>query len=397
MDPLTAFVVSVLGAVAVQALRGRHQIEDFYPKSAKGELEHYLGWMPMRGRGVSWWVEEGRAVWISARYVRPMSGNIFYEDKLGAVARAVRSRTTADPIEFYASYGQISVIGPETVAESISYRDDTPGDPYTTGDRDLDAWLCRKYEKESSLEEDEEMEPRLAEAVARGDGDLGKWAATTRDGNHRTFGAILGGEDRVAVRLYDNDEQDMREAVKRARAGRPPEWHDAQMLDLLRKCVADTGRLPDWLDLAGAVRVGAVHPDVGRIVEVQVHGNDPALLDVRVEWADSAADTLFLADRRMWAGRDPGRGSLVLSGGDHVVPVSEKLLPQLPRWKPSLEEARGKTYVVVEGLGRVLEVMDGGRGPLRPIKKGLDTDLFPDDGGEGFRSLHRRALERAGQ
>jgi len=62
---------------------------------------------------------------------------------------------------------------------------------------------------------------------------------------------------------------------------------------------------------------------------------------------------------------------------------------------PSIERSRGKVYVVVEGLGRVLEVLDGGSG-LKPIRKSLDTDLFPDDGGDGFRYLHRKALVKEG-
>jgi|GEM_PF-4160573 len=264
MDPLTTFVISVLGAVAAQALRNPGRVDDFYPKSARGELEHYHGWMAMQGRGVRWWVEEGKAVWIDARYVRPMPGNIFYPDKLGAVARAVRTRTDDHPIEFYASYGQISVIRPDDVAESIAYRDDSLADPYTTADRRLDEWLVRKYERESSAEEDEEMEPVLEAAVAAGSGDLGKWGATTRDGNHRTFGAIMGGESRVAIRLYDNDEQDMREAVRRIVAGKLPQWSDDRMLAILRKCVADTKLLPHWLEPADAHLVRIPVPVRGR-------------------------------------------------------------------------------------------------------------------------------------
>lgn len=227
MDPLTVFVASLFGSIVADALRTRRSLEDFYPKSARRELEPHLGWISVRDRGVSWFVEPGSAVWIESRYLRPMPGNIFDEHKLGAVAKAVReARRTGNPVPMYAGYGQVHRLTADWIAESLAYRDDNAGDPFTTGDRDLDDWLVRYYQSGhgdrrtgGDLEEDSEMKERLAEAEARGQGDLRKWTATVRDGNHRTFGAVLGGEERVAVRLYDNDEQDLREYSRRAFLG----------------------------------------------------------------------------------------------------------------------------------------------------------------------------------
>jgi hypothetical protein len=41
--------------------------------------------------------------------------------------------------------------------------------------------------------------------------DIGKLLYTIRDGNHRTFGALIGGETRVWINLYDNTFQYVKE------------------------------------------------------------------------------------------------------------------------------------------------------------------------------------------
>lgn len=331
MDPLTVFMASLFGSMIAQALRSRAELRDYYPKSAAGELQPYRGWTEMVGGGVRWQVEPGSAVWIDSRYLRPISGNIFDEHKLGAVGKAVKQarRKELPTIAMMAGYGQVHRLDPEWIAESQAYRDDNIGDPFTTGDRQLDEWLVRRYNQENDDEEEnQEMEELLAEAVASSQGDLGKWTATVRDGNHRTFGAVLGGEERVAVRLYDNDEQELRELCKKGFGDR----RSLERRDLLRKAISDTGKLPHWLDEETAERL------------------------------------------QLLPGMETGPRKL------------------LPAWIPHLEEKSGKVYVTVEGLGRILEVLDRGRGPLKPINKGLDHNLFPDDGGQTFRSLHSKAL-----
>lgn len=249
MDPLTAFLVSLFGSMVADALQTRRTLRDFYPKSASRDLEKYLGWISMNGEGVEWFVEPGSAVWIESRYVRPISGNIFDEHKLGAVAKAVRQAARRrERVPMYAGYGQVHRLTPEWISESLAYRDDDSGEPFTTGDRALDDWLVRRYNRENDDEdENREMEERLAEAVQEQSGDLGKWTATVRDGNHRTFGAILGGEERVAIRLYDNDEQALRELAKRGFQGpRNGPWIEEQKA-LLEKMICDTGKKPRWL------------------------------------------------------------------------------------------------------------------------------------------------------
>lgn len=332
MDPLTVFMASLFGSMIAQALRSRAELRDYYPKSAAGELRPYQGWTEMVGGGVRWQVEPGSAVWIESRYLRPISGNIFDEHKLGAVGKSVKQsrRKELPTIAMMAGYGQVHRLDPEWIAESQAYRDDNIGDPFTTGDRQLDEWLVRRYNQENDDEEEnQEMEELLAEAVASSQGDLGKWTATVRDGNHRTFGAVLGGEERVAVRLYDNDEQELRELCKKGFGDR----RSLERRDLLRKAISDTGMIPHWLD-------------------------------------EETAERLQL-----------------LPGTEET--DSKKLLPVLI---PHLEENGGKVYVTVDGLGRVLEVLNQGRGPLKPINNGLDHNLFPDDGGQAFRLLHSKAV-----
>lgn len=336
MDPLTVFVASIVGAMIEEALRTRRGFAEYYPQSAAGTFERGYGWMKLTGRNVQWYVEPGQAVWIEARYLRPISGNIFDPDKLGAVGRAVRSAD--EPITFMASYGQMRRIDVGMVAESQAYRDYDAGDPFSTGDRDLDDWLGRREKKETDPDEDEEMEELLEQAVRTNSGDLGQWTASVRDGNHRTFGSVLGGETRVAIRLYDNDAQDVREAVRRKLGGEAPAWHDEASLDLLQKSVVDTGRLPDWLPLSDAIRAGLVDDHTGLVRKVETW-KDGVLSTVLVDFMDPAVDKKFVADSRNWPGRRPPVvGDLVLSGGDFVYPMTgsptpppRKLLPDRKR------------------------------------------------------------------
>lgn len=64
-----------------------------------------------------------------------------------------------------------------------------------------------EYEEEDIevLEEWLELEEQLYEAVQDGDGDLGEVIVQLRDGNHRSFGAILSGEEYVYVMIEETD------------------------------------------------------------------------------------------------------------------------------------------------------------------------------------------------
>jgi len=240
---MITFVASIVGAVIADIWQGKNRVTEYYDKAR--DFEPYQGWVPMEGRGVTWWVEPGEAIWIEAKYLRPISGNIFYGDKLGAVAYAIKQ----GDVQLYAPFGQITLITPAWVAESIQYAEDDVGVPWTTGDDELDEWLVRPdkymddrgYDDEERAEMQAELEAELAEAVRTGQGDLGHWMATVRDGNHRAFGAVLGGEEAVAIRIYDNDVQDIKEDLRKG------EW-TLDNKPLLAKMIEDTGQEPYWLE-----------------------------------------------------------------------------------------------------------------------------------------------------
>lgn len=249
MDPVTLLLLSIAGAAVFDALEDPGEMSEYYPKTAKHEMEEYQGWVLMEGDGVAWLVEPGEAVWIDSRYLRPISGNIFDADKLAAIAGTIQKGGGNQRYVFMAPYGQVQRIGPSEVAESIRYTEDDPGRPFTTGDEDLDAWLAdpeqwladNGWDDDSRAELQAEKEAELQEAVRKNRGDLGQWTATIRDGNHRAFGAALGGEEAVAVRLYDNDVQDLKEGIRRGR------FHLPWQADLIEKAVEDTGEPADWM------------------------------------------------------------------------------------------------------------------------------------------------------
>ncbi len=75
-------------------------------------------------------------------------------------------------------------------------------------------------------------------------GDFGQWSATVRDGNHRAFGSMLGGEERVAIRVYDNDMIELQELLKGR--GRPSQQTKSRRM--IEKMVRDTGGLAHWME-----------------------------------------------------------------------------------------------------------------------------------------------------
>lgn len=240
MDPLTIFVFSIVGSIAVDALRSPGSFEQYY----RWDPEVYRGWTKMYGDGVVWLVPDGYAVWIKSRYLRPISGNIFDSGKLGAVSRAVKEgRKYGNRPVFYAPYGQISKIEPGEVAESIQYAQYNVGPVLTTGDDQLDAWLGDKDLFEQDYPElARKMPRRLKQAVKNRSGDLGQWMASVRDGNHRAFGSVLGGEEKVAIRIYDNDLEYLRLGCERGGKHKLSAGGRA----LLDKMIEDSG-IADWM------------------------------------------------------------------------------------------------------------------------------------------------------
>jgi len=196
-------------------------LEDCYPKTAAGAIKaRKTDLFP--GRRVAWHGHEGRMIRIDADYLVPLDGNIFYPEKLAAVEEAVQGASASDPLVFDAAYGMAFVIDAVRVAESIQYHEEGSTQPvYTTGRRDLDAYLANKDEyleafgdpsdpdDEEVQAEDQRMQKALAEAERTGRGDLGKLGFQVRDGNHRVFGALLGGEPFVWLILEENQRQDL--------------------------------------------------------------------------------------------------------------------------------------------------------------------------------------------
>lgn len=125
------------------------------------------------GRKVVWIVSPGRSIQIDPDYVVAIEGNQFDPEKLAAVAEAVRSGQK--PV-LEVGYVQVTVIDETDVAEN------------------QDAFERGEAPASRPLDE----------------GDLGKLLFHVRDGNHRTFGALIGGERRVWANLDSNQLEDVR-------------------------------------------------------------------------------------------------------------------------------------------------------------------------------------------
>lgn len=146
-----------------------------------GDAEEMLQQGEVRyGRKVTWVGTTDKMIKVDPDYVRCIEGNTFFPEKLGAVAEAVRDSTanTEDgkPV-FYVGYGTVRLIDKDIVEEDQQYFDDNGVPP----DRPLD------------------------------ERDIGKLLYTMRDGNHRVFGALIGGEKHVWMNLADNQLQDVNE------------------------------------------------------------------------------------------------------------------------------------------------------------------------------------------
>jgi len=217
--------------------------EDYYPASASGELgveaEDREPENIYYGRNVAWIGTEGRMLRVDPEYALHISGNIFYPDKLSAVVKGVVEHP--ERVYFVAPYGTISKVDLYRVKESIEYAetgDDEMDMPYSTGDDELDEYLVapetvlEDYGEpgdEEYEEKKEEMEESLRDAVENNEGDLGSWAVTIRDGNHRTFGSLLAGEPYVWAILDDNTYQDLLQMKKEGNLSDK----DRELLDML--------------------------------------------------------------------------------------------------------------------------------------------------------------------
>jgi len=196
----------------------------YYPETAAGDYEVHNKADLYYVRNVIWDGVEGKMVRAYPDYIQHIWGNIFDEDKLAAIIGGINE--AEEKVIFTAPYGTANKIGLIDVKESIEYSEDEGLDrPYTTGDEELDRYLVdpedvlHEYadpdeEPDLYASKKEELDQELKEAVESEDGDLGQWAITIRDGNHRAFGALLAGEPYVYVMLSDNQYQDFKEGIK---------------------------------------------------------------------------------------------------------------------------------------------------------------------------------------
>lgn len=209
----------------IEAHEGSGRLKDYYPSTSRGETPVYAGEIVHRGRRVGWPGTPGELVEVDEKYAYPIEGNIFDWNKLAAVADSVKAGRSALSFEgpvFRPGYGIFSVVDRSDIKESLEYGTSGYGRAYTTGDEDLDFYLTHP---DPAIEERDDVVPgqrgykaaklrfeREVRAAERSEsGDFGALTVQVRDGNHRTFGSIIGGEPTVWVQIYGNQVQDLKD------------------------------------------------------------------------------------------------------------------------------------------------------------------------------------------
>ena len=250
MDPITAIMAiaagfaSTSGAVAAIGNMisgdGDEDFKDLYPQTSTGDLPEESSFNPRYvGRNVEWIGTPGHMFPADPDYMTHIDGKIFSPGKIEAVAREVRRAASGERerLVFYSPYGQIQKIDIDYIKDSMEYEDENQGVALTTGDEELDEFIREPIEVMSMWDvgEDEEgatyheeldiwmdqdgwdelqdIKKRIIEAEQFGEGDLGKWTVSVRDGNHRAFGSALGGESVIWIKVMDNDVQDAQQAA----------------------------------------------------------------------------------------------------------------------------------------------------------------------------------------
>ncbi len=153
---------------------GAGSFSDFYDWSEEQALEEGE---PRYGRKVVWLISPGTAVEIDPDYVQSTPGNQFDIDKLDAVAQQVEGGGRP---HLGVGYGDVRIITKQDIVES------------------RDAWA-----------RGETLAGRPFEAK-----DVGKLLFTVRNGNHRIFGALIGGERKIWMGLTPNMMQEIRDYRK---------------------------------------------------------------------------------------------------------------------------------------------------------------------------------------
>ena len=161
-------------------------IKEFYPDTASGLLEpgprEEVFWAGLGRRRIGYiGPSDGTMVPIDARYLVPTQLNIFSMEKLGALASAVRQGR--EPL-VRAGFADVSLVDKLGVKEGLQYRDDI-----------FTELLGRPYE----------------------DKDIGALAGRMRDGNHRSFAALVAGAPFTWVQVSDRSLQDIFQDTPSAR------------------------------------------------------------------------------------------------------------------------------------------------------------------------------------
>lgn len=178
--------------------RGASRLEDFYSYDEEELATRHSA----RREGVKtdWLGTEGELIEVDPDYVRSRHDNIFDPDKLRAIAGAVRS---GERPSFLVGYGEVSLIDKDTVRED------------------------QELFEEGLILVDEPLQPS----------DVGKLLYTIRDGNHRTFGALIGGETRVWIapmREQLREVQNYRDAKKKKRVKEFEKGFSKRYVELIR-------------------------------------------------------------------------------------------------------------------------------------------------------------------
>lgn len=211
-------------ATAAQTLRAisegsasAENFEGFYSQSAAETLEkgdaHF-------GRRSVWVGPRGKCVRIDPNYVLPMPGNQFDPDKLDAVAGAVRGGLEPPagdergrPV-FFVGYGTVQIISERDVEESREAFDRN------------ETWLDAPLEDE----------------------DVGELLYTVRDGNHRVFGALMGGETAIWMQLEANLYQDVMKWRRDGSTRSGPKGaddHQERLMEILSSMLTEDEWSPD--------------------------------------------------------------------------------------------------------------------------------------------------------
>lgn len=227
--------------------RTEFHIDDDEADSFENHYSHdhdVHGLQAKKGRHVTWFGPEGRMMRVYPEYVFPRSDNIFDNAKLAAISKEVRRN---EDVKFECGYASVSEIDYNDVVETRrskeriyefgmdepwsagwevdEYLDNTEStvenwatdflsdqgeefyDYYyddfvhiELGYNDVDVEDIKPVDEHPvALAMTEHLKAKVAEMHNTVDGDIGQFSVQMRDGNHRVFGSLHGGEPFVYV------------------------------------------------------------------------------------------------------------------------------------------------------------------------------------------------------